>query len=116
MKKTSDKNLKRTRRHTRIRTQIKGTADKPRLSVFKSNTALYAQIIDDVNAKTLASASTKEIKSGTLAERATEAGKVVATKAKSAGITKVVFDRGGFAYAGMIEKLANGAREGGLSF
>jgi len=116
MKNTSIKNQKRTRRHIRIRTKINGTMEKPRLSIYKSNTALYAQVIDDVSAKTLVSVSTKEIKKGTLAEKATEAGKIIATKSKEAGITKVVFDRGGFAYTGMIERLADGAREGGLSF
>lgn len=116
MKNTSIKSLKRVRRHTRIRSKISGTMERPRLSIFKSNTAIYAQLIDDVSAKTLMQSSTREIKKGTLGERALEAGKSLATKAKEKGISKVVFDRGGFAYAGVIMKLAEGAREGGLVF
>ncbi len=116
MKNTSIKTEKRDRRHKRIRSKVSGTAERPRLSIFKSNTAIYAQVIDDVAGKTIVSSSTKEIKKGTLGERANEAGQKIAEKAKEKGISKVVFDRGGFAYAGVIAKLAEGARKGGLVF
>jgi len=116
MKKTSIKTQKRERRHGRIRSKVSGTSERPRLSIFKSNTAIYAQIIDDSVSKTLVKAETREIKKGTLGERALEAGKILADRAKEKGISKVVFDRGGFSYAGVIKKLAEGARNGGLVF
>ena len=116
MNKTSKKHVKRVRRAKRIRSTIKGTADKPRLSVYKSNHALYAQIIDDVKGHTLASASSKSSGKGTLTERAKEMGSKLAKDAASKNISKVVFDRGGFAYTGVIASLADAAREGGLNF
>lgn len=116
MKKTSKKRQKRVRRHNRIRSTIKGTADKPRLSVYKSNHALYAQIIDDTKGHTIASSSSKKAGKGTLTERAKAMGTDLAKAAKAASISKVVFDRGGFAYTGVITALAEGAREGGLNF
>ncbi len=116
MNKTSQKIQKRTRRHARIRSTIKGTAEKPRLSVFKSNTEIYVQLIDDAKGVTLAQASSKETKKGTLQERAIEAGKLIASRAKEKDVSTVVFDRGGFAYIGIIKNLADSARDNGLAF
>jgi large subunit ribosomal protein L18 len=100
-----------------IRRRISGTADKPRLSVFKSNKGIYAQVIDDEKGHTLAAASSKEIKdSGLNIETAKEVGKKIAEKASSSGVKEVVFDRGGYIYHGRIKALAEGAREGGLNF
>lgn len=100
-----------------IRRRVSGTADKPRLSVFKSNKGIYAQVIDDEKGHTLAAASSKEIKdSGLNIETAKEVGKKIAEKASSSGVKEVVFDRGGYIYHGRIKALAEGAREGGLNF
>jgi large subunit ribosomal protein L18 len=111
MDKSKIKTEKRLRRHNRIRAKIKGTVDVPRLSVFKSNTSLYAQIIDDVNGKTLVSLSlTAKMKD------AKKLGEELAKKAIDSNIKKVVFDRGGYIYTGKIKDLAEGAREGGLVF
>lgn len=110
---------KRRLRITRgIRKKISGTVAKPRLSVFRSNAGIYAQLIDDSTGKTLASASTLEMKSpkGTKTELSKKVGVAIAEKAKAAGIADVVFDRGGFLYHGRIKALAEGAREGGLNF
>lgn len=102
----------------RIRNKISGTVARPRVSVFRSNKSIYAQIIDDVNGKTLAAASSKELKAfaGNKVNNANEVGKLLANKAKSAGIESVVFDRGGYLYHGRVKALAEGAREGGLKF
>ena len=100
-----------------IRRKVSGTAEKPRLSVFKSNKGIYAQIIDDEKGHTIAAASSKEIGStGVNIETAKEVGKKIAEKAGSNGVEKVVFDRGGYLYHGKIKALADGAREGGLNF
>ncbi|WP_226390907.1 50S ribosomal protein L18 [Penaeicola halotolerans] len=101
-----------------IRKNLAGTADRPRLSVFKSNTAVYAQLIDDLSGKTLVSASSKELGSTTSAnmEISKEVGKKIAEKAVSEGISSVVFDRSGYIYHGKVKALADGAREGGLKF
>ena len=100
-----------------IRRRISGTAEKPRLSVFKSNKGIYAQIIDDENGHTIVAASSKEIKnSGLNISTAKEVGKKLAEKAGSSGVDKVVFDRGGYLYHGRVKALAEGAREGGLNF
>ena len=100
-----------------IRRRITGTAEKPRLSIFKSNKGIYAQIIDDEKGHTLAAASSKELKdSGLNIESAKEVGKKIAEKASSSGVKEVVFDRGGYLYHGRIKALADGAREGGLNF
>ncbi len=115
MKNSNLKKTKRDRRHARIRSKLSGTAEKPRLAVFKSNTAIYAQLIDDVSQKTLASSSSKNIK-GTPLEAAKEVGLNLAKKATGLSIKKIVFDRGGFIYTGKVRALAEGAREGGLSF
>jgi len=111
------KTARRKRIRLGIRRKISGTADRPRVSVFKSNKAIYAQLIDDVNGKTLASASTKEIgKDGLNVEIAKEVGKKLAENAKGAGIETVIFDRAGYKYHGRVKSLADGAREGGLKF
>ena len=100
----------------KIRTRVFGTATRPRLSIFKSNRFMYAQLIDDEAGKTLASASSAAMKKGTKSVQAKEVGAHIATKAKTAKISKVVFDRGGFAYKGRVKNVAEGAREGGLIF
>lgn len=117
-----DKNAERVKRHKRIRNRISGTPEKPRLSVYRSDKHIYAQVIDDVSGKTLVSASTveKEIaaqlseldKSGA----AKLVGKVLGERAVAQGIAEVVFDRGGYLYTGRVAALADGAREGGLKF
>lgn len=110
------KSQKRTRRHKRIRSRIFGTGEKPRLSVFKSNRALSAQIIDDTKGYTLVSINTLSMKGKSVMDKAGLAGKEIARLAKEKGIEKVVFDRGGFIYTGKVKALADGAREGGLKF
>ena len=114
----TQKNQKRVRIHDRIRKKISGTDERPRLSIYRSTAHIYVQIIDDRKGTTLVSASTVEAKSktgGNLAS-AKEVGKVVADKAKAKGITKVVFDRGGYLYHGRVKALADAAREAGLQF
>jgi large subunit ribosomal protein L18 len=108
----------RTVRHKRLRKKIFGTTERPRLAVYRSNKHLSAQIIDDVNGVTLASVSSmeKDLKAGDNAESAEKLGKTLADRAKKAGISSVVFDRGGYQYHGTIAKLADSAREGGLEF
>lgn len=116
---SSKKLLRRTRIRTKIRGRVKGTADKPRLSVFRSNMHVFAQLIDDLTGKTLAAASSKEktfVASGTKVEQAKAVGAVLATKAKAAGVSTVVFDRSGYLYHGRVKAIAEGAREGGLIF
>lgn len=110
------KSQKRKRRHRRIRAKVNGTALRPRLSVFRSNKGLYAQLIDDDKAATLATASTFSVAGKNTAEKARAAGKTIAKQAAEKGITSAVFDRGGYLYAGAVKVLAEGAREGGLSF
>ena len=102
-------------RHERVRKQIIGTKDIPRLNVYRSNTNIYAQIIDDENGVTLASASSMKMK-GNNTEVATKVGEAIAKEAKKAKITKVVFDRGGYLYHGRVKALADAARENGLEF
>lgn len=122
MIKKEDRNLKRIKRHLRIRKKVKGTPQKPRLAVFKSERHIYAQIIDDTKGHTLVSASTldKELRqrlSKTYnVEAAKEVGRLIAQRALSLGIKTVVFDRGGFKYHGRIKALADAAREAGLKF
>lgn len=110
------KKEKRERRRRRIRAKVFGTAQKPRLAIFKSNKYITLQLIDDEKGNTLAYSSTKEIKSKTLSERAFETGKDMALKAKAKKISKVVFDRGGYVYTGSVARAADGARDGGLQF
>lgn len=116
-------NAKTTRRQNirhRIRRKISGTAQQPRLSVFRSNTDIYCQLVDDVNAVTIAAASSrdKDIKaqSASKGEKSKLVGQAIARKAKDLGIEKVVFDRGGNLYHGRVKAVADGAREGGLDF
>jgi large subunit ribosomal protein L18 len=109
----------RERRHRRVRSKIIGTAERPRLTVHRSNRGIEAQLIDDVDGRTLASVSHLGIKKsfkGTKSEQAAEVGKLLAATAKKAGIETVVFDRGGYLYHGRVKALADGAREGGLIF
>ena len=109
----------RVRRHFRVRRRVQGTTARPRLAVFRSNRYIYAQVIDDVSGRTLASASSqeKDLRERTLTVgTAAEVGKLIASRSKAAGITAVVFDRGGFAYHGRLKALADAAREEGLEF
>jgi large subunit ribosomal protein L18 len=111
------KDNKRLRIKNRIRAKISGTAEKPRLSVFRSNKYIQAQLIDDVAQVTLAATSDlKDRKAGTKTERAEKAGLAIAELAKAKGITDIVFDRNGFKYAGRVKALADKAREAGLKF
>ncbi|MFA6080226.1 MAG: 50S ribosomal protein L18 [Candidatus Gracilibacteria bacterium] len=107
---------KRALRHRRIRTRVSGSAICPRLAVYRSNAYIYGQLIDDTTGLTLAAASDMQVKKGTKTERARIVGTELAKKAQVAGITKCVFDRGGFLYAGRISSLADAARESGLIF
>ena len=114
-----DTRTQRMKRHKRIRGKISGTAQRPRLSVFRSEKHIYAQLIDDVAGRTLVSASSVEKGfegSGSNKEAARKVGKTVAERAVKAGIEEVVFDRGGYIYHGRVQELAEGAREGGLKF
>ncbi len=112
----------RIKKHNRIRNRFSGTAQRPRLSVFRSNNHIYAQVIDDAAGKTLVSASTAEkdakaeLKNTNDVEAASYVGKLVAKRAKDAGIDQVVFDRGGYIYRGRVKALADAAREAGLEF
>ncbi len=109
----------RERRHKRVRRDISGTAERPRLCVFRSNRGIEAQLIDDQEAKTLAAASWLHLKKsfkGDKTDQAREVGKELAANAKKAGVETVVFDRGGYLYHGRVKALAEGAREGGLNF
>lgn len=115
MIKKESRNEMRKIRHVRVRKQIIGTKDIPRLNVYRSNTNIYAQIIDDENGVTLASASSMKMK-GNNTEVATKVGEAIAKEAKKAKITKVVFDRGGYLYHGRVAALADSARANGLEF
>ncbi len=112
---TLTKSESRVRRHKRVRAKVSGTAERPRLAVYKSNTFISVQLIDDVAGKTLAAAHGREFK-GSLGAQAAAVGKAIAERAKKAGVTTVVFDRGGYSYASQIKALADAAREGGLTF
>lgn len=107
---------KRIRRHKRIRSRVAGTLERPRLSVFKSNTALFGQLIDDTKGVTLGAISTRQMKGKGVMEKSKEAGKEIAKLALAKKIKEVVFDRGGFIYTGRVKAFAEGAREGGLVF
>jgi large subunit ribosomal protein L18 len=108
----------RARRHRRVRGKISGTAERPRLVVFRSNRGIEAQLVNDLEGRTLAAASWLQLKKlkGTKTEQAAEVGKLLAANAKKAGVERVVFDRGGYLYHGRVKALADAAREGGLSF
>jgi len=109
---------RRARRHKRVRKDVIGTAERPRLVVFRSNRGIAAQLVDDLAGKTLAAASWLSVRNakGTKSDQATEVGKLLAQNAKQAGIEQVVFDRGGYLYHGRVKALAEAAREGGLRF
>jgi len=112
-----DKIARRAKIKATIRTKVNGTAEQPRLSVFRSNCQIYAQVIDDVNGKTLASASSLAIKDKiTKTEKAKKVGAMIAEAAKKAGVEQVVFDRNGYLYHGRVQALADAAREAGLKF
>jgi large subunit ribosomal protein L18 len=108
----------RLRRHRRVRAKVSGTAERPRLVVFRSNRGIFAQLVDDESGRTLASASWTAVgdAKGSKTEQATEVGKALAGAAKAAGIERAVFDRGGYLFHGRVKALAEGAREGGLQF
>ena len=109
----------RLRRHRRVRGKVKGTAERPRLVVHRSNRGITAQLVDDLSGKTVASASWLALKQafkGDKSEQAAEVGKLLATSAKQAGVQSCVFDRGGYIYHGRVKALAEAAREGGLEF
>ena len=120
MFKKVDKNSNRVKRHLRVRKKVSGTPERPRLSVYRSEKNIYAQIIDDVNAVTLVSASSLDkdfaVKAGGNKEAAKLVGELVAKKALEKGISEVVFDRGGYVYHGRVQTLAEAAREAGLKF
>jgi large subunit ribosomal protein L18 len=108
----------RARRAVRVRSKVRGTPERPRLSVFRSNRAIWAQVIDDRNGRTLASAATTQVTEKGLSktDQATKVGQLLAERAKAAGVEKVVFDRGTYLYHGRVKALADGARQGGLDF
>jgi large subunit ribosomal protein L18 len=106
----------RRRRHLRVRKRVTGTSERPRLVVFRSLKHIYAQLVDDTADKTIATVSDLGIEQGKKSERAAEVGKLIAERAKNAGITRVVFDRAGYRYHGRIKAVADGARKGGLEF
>jgi large subunit ribosomal protein L18 len=109
----------RAKRHRRVRGKVFGTAERPRLVVFRSNRGIEAQLVDDLDGKTLAAASWLQLKKsfkGSKTEQAAEVGKLLAERAKKAGVATVVFDRGGYLYHGRVKALADAAREGGLRF
>ena len=108
----------RARRHRRVRAKVRGTAERPRLVIFRSNRGIDAQLVDDLNGRTLAAASWLALKKfkGDKSQQAAEVGKLLAASAKQAGIGSCVFDRAGYLYHGRVKALADGAREGGLKF
>ncbi len=122
MAKQSKKSLAREKRHTRVRKHVFGTSERPRLNVYRSLNHIYAQVIDDTRGITLVSASTVDSEARAMVDgqgktdRAKVVGKLVAERAKEAGISKVVFDRGGFKYQGRVQALADASREAGLDF
>lgn len=119
MVKKTDRKMERTRRHIRVRNKISGTAERPRLCIYRSNTSLYAQIIDDVAGVTLVSASTldKTVKTKhSNVEAAKEVGTLIAKRAAEKNIKSVVFDRSGYIYHGVVKEFAEAAREAGLEF
>ena len=112
------KPAKRLKRRRRVRAKVQGTAERPRISVFRSNRGIFAQLIDDDNGRTLAAVSWTEgdLRSLKPLEQASKAGQLLAQRAKDAGLERAVFDRGGYQYHGRVKALAEGAREGGLQF
>ena len=118
MKRKPHEMTPRHKRHNRVRARVHGTVERPRLNVFRSLNHIYAQVINDIEGRTLVAASTldKEVSEAPKIQQAQAVGKLVAERAKAAGISKVVFDRGGYLYHGRIKALADSAREGGLDF
>lgn len=116
MNKSAQKTQSRERRHARVRARVSGTATRPRLAVFRSNRYVYAQLIDDEACVTLTASDSRKVAGATPLLRASEVGKAIAENAKKQGIGKIVFDRGGFQYQGIIAALADGARASGLEF
>ena len=117
MLKQADRKTARARRHRRVRVKVSGTAERPRLSVFRSLHHTYAQLIDDASGRTVASASTRSTKGrANNTDAAVSVGRAIADKAKAVGVTRVVFDRGGYLYHGRVKALADAAREAGLEF
>lgn len=116
MNKVLQKKESRARRQGRIRSRVSGSPERPRLAVFKSNRSIYAQLINDETGVTLAAADSRSMKADSIQDRAREVGKSIAEAAKAKGVTKAVFDRGGFQYQGSVAALADGAREAGLEF
>ena len=112
------KGERRLRRRRRVRAKVSGTATRPRISIFRSNRGICAQLIDDDTGRTLAAVQwyEPELRTQTKADRAARAGALLAERAKAAGVTQAVFDRGGYQYHGRVKALAEGAREGGLNF
>jgi large subunit ribosomal protein L18 len=112
------RHVKRLKRRRRVRSKVRGTAERPRLSVFRSNRGMQAQVIDDVQGHTLAAVvwTEDELRALPRMEQAKKAGELVAARAKEAGVENIVFDRGGYRYHGRVRALAEGAREGGLEF
>lgn len=110
------KKERRIKIKTRIRGKVSGSAERPRMTVFRSNKQIYVQLIDDVAGRTLLSASSKGIEEGTKSEVAAKVGELVAKKALEVGVTTVVFDRNGYLFHGRVKSLADGARNGGLKF
>jgi large subunit ribosomal protein L18 len=110
------KQERRNKIKTRIRGKVSGTAERPRMTVFRSNKQIYVQLVDDSEGKTLVSASSKGIEEGTKSEVAAKVGQAIAEKALAAGITEVVFDRNGYLFHGRVKSLADAARNGGLKF
>ncbi len=114
---TLDRKAARAKRHRRVRVRVSGTPERPRLAVYRSLNHIYAQVVDDTTGRTLAAASTLQLKTGSNnSEAAAAVGRAIAQKASQAGIKKVVFDRGGFLYHGRVKALADAAREAGLEF
>ena len=107
---------KRYRRHLRVRKKVSGTAERPRLVIFRSVKHIYAQLVDDVARRTIATVSSNDIAEGKKTAKSAEVGKRIAARAKESGITQVVFDRAGYKYHGRVKAVADGAREGGLEF
>jgi large subunit ribosomal protein L18 len=110
------RDAQRQLRHHRVRKKVSGTAERPRLVVFRSDKHIYAQLVDDDAGRTIATVTSLKVGNGKKTERASEVGKQVAVVAKDKGITRVVFDRGGYKYHGRVKAVAEGAREGGLEF
>lgn len=116
MDKNQIKTAKRARRHKRIRAKVSGTSSVPRFSVFKSNKQIYVQLVDDAKNHSIAAGSSGNVSGKLMKDRASALGKEMAKKALALGVTKVVFDRGGYVYTGNVKALADGARAGGLIF